>query len=179
MATKNEKFLSLSILILSLASQIHCDPDKLIFNKIGCLFIDQLKMRDTIITFDFYEGYYRAIHASYNYYESKSVILRYLGDSSKDIFVSCLISPNNRELITQSTFHYFIPCILERPYVELNEGTYCVELVKSLMGDIDSWSFCSNSLSFKAIKSTNIPGFTVRGFSSDQSVSIKEKLLLY
>ena len=169
MATKNEKFLSLSILILSLASQIHCDPDKLIFNKIGCLFIDQLKMRDTIITFDFYEGYYRAIHASYNYYESKSVILRYLGDSSKDIFVSCLISPNNRELITQSTFHYFIPCILERPYVELNEGTYCVELVKSLMGDIDSWSFCSNSLSFKAIKSTNIPGFTVRGFSSDQS----------
>ena len=59
-----KNFYPFHILILSLASQIYCDPDKLIFNKRGCLFIDQLKSRDTIITFDFYEGYYRAIHAS-------------------------------------------------------------------------------------------------------------------
>ena len=64
MTTKNEKFLSFSILLLSLVSQIYSDPDTLRFNKRGCLFIDQLKSRDTIITFDFYEGYYRAIHAS-------------------------------------------------------------------------------------------------------------------
>ena len=168
MTTKNEKFLSFSILLLYLVSQIYCDPDTLRFNKRGCLFIDQSKRGDTIVSFDFYEGYYRAIHASYNYYVSESVLLKYLGDSSKDIFVSCLISPNNRELITQSTFHYYIPCTLEFPN-HLPEGTYCVELVKSLMGDIDSWDFCSNTLTFKAIKVKSLPTFTVTGFSSDQS----------
>ena len=161
-------FLSFSFLILSLFSPIYCAADSISLNKRGCFFIDQAKANDIMISFDYNEGYYRAIHASYGYWVNDAVKMRYLGDSSKDFFMRCYIGPNYQTSLSGGLLNYMIPCTVNDVSV-FKEGTFCVEIVKKLIGDITSGDYCTNYYTFKAIKSTNIPGLTVKGFSSDQS----------
>ena len=172
MATLRKKFILSLILFTAVFSPIYCDDDSITFNKRDCLLIDQTKPNDIIISFDYSEGHYRAIHASYNYWVNDAVKLKYLGDSSKDIIMKCYIGTNYQTSISSSLLHYYIPCTLDNPGV-INEGTYCVQIVKKLIGDISSEDYCIDSLAFKAIKTTNIPGLTVIGFSSEQSGCVR------
>ena len=41
-------------------------------------------------------------------------------------------------------------------------------IVKKLVGDINSESFCANDYTFQVTRSTNIPSLTVVGFSDEQ-----------
>ena len=41
-----------------------------------------------IVAFDYTESYYRAIHANYQQTYSKSVLLKYLGDSTKNTYLN-------------------------------------------------------------------------------------------
>jgi hypothetical protein len=96
----------------------------------------------------------------------------YLGDSSKNIFMRCYIGPNYITSTNSGTYNYHIPCTL-KDISKLYEGTYCVEIVKKLVGDITSESFCSDSYTFKITKSNNIPSLTVTKFSDEQIGCIK------
>lgn len=51
-------------------------------------------------------------------------------------------------------------------------GTYCVQIVDTLIGDIQSESFCS-SYSFDIIRTSNLPSLNIIGFSEDQSGSVQ------
>ena len=99
--------------------------------------MDKLRLNDIIVAFDYNEGYYRAIHSSYGYWTGTSVKMRYLGDSSKDVMMKCYIgtSEDYRNYITSNTLHFYIPCTLEN-FSVLKEGTYCIEVVSKLIGDI-------------------------------------------
>ena len=130
--------------------------------------MDQIKPNYIIISFDYDEGYYRAIHLSYGYWVTDAVKMKYLGDSSKDFFMRCYIGPNYQTALSGGLLQYFIPCTLNDVSV-LNEGTYCVEIVKKLIGDITSEDYCTDYYTFKAIKATNLPSLTVGGFAADQS----------
>ena len=156
----------LSFLIFSLFSFLHCAEDTISFNKIGCLFSDKAVANYEILSFEYQEGYYRAIHASYGIWRNSSVIMKYLGDSTKDTFAHCYLSLNYVETVG-NLYHYHIPCTLGKPS-SLIEGTYCIEIVGTLIGDIKDKSFCTNSYTFKVIKSTNLPSLSVTGFSNAQ-----------
>ena len=132
--------------------------------------MDKITLNQNIISFDYNEGYYRAIHSNYGYWVSNAVKMKYLGDSSKDIFMSCYIGVGEeyRTNISPTLLHFYIPCTIEDRSL-INEGTYCIEIVKTLIGDINSGDFCSNSLTFKVTKSSNIPTLSVTGFALEQS----------
>ena len=168
-----------SILILILISQILCADDTIYLTVFPYLFMDKAKPRDIFFYFDYYEGYYRAIHPTYDQWPDTSVKMKYLGDSSKDFFVECYISPNRRDSISGGKYHYNIPSTLEDVSI-LKPGTYCIEIVKKLIGDIKSGDYCSNNYNIKIIDSNEYPKLAVTGFSEDQNeyVSPKEKITL-
>ena len=159
------EILIISILFVSFFSQIHCSADSINLNKKTCIFKDQIKSNQEIISFEYYEGYYRPIHENYGFFVSNSVKMKYLGDSSKDLFMKCLVSINY-SVNSNSLLHYHIPCYLDN-IADLNEGNYCIEIVKTLIGDIKSESYCDNDYILKVTKSTNIPSLNVIGFASD------------
>ena len=154
-----------------LFSKIFCAIDSISLNKRDCLFFDQYKANYELISFEYDEGYYRAIHLNYGVWNNESVKMKYLGDSSKDIFMNCYIGPNYITSNTGGIFHYHIPCALSNAGL-LKKGTYCIEIVKKLVGDIDSESFCTDYYSFKVTKSTSIPTLTVVGFDSEQKACV-------
>lgn len=163
----------ISILFLNLFSCSISGSDTINLNNRGCLFTDKVTLNEEIISFYYQEGYYRAIHANYAISKSQSVKMTYLGDSTKDFFLACVISPNNIVDIIKDCYRYYIPCYVPK-LSDLKEGTYCIEIVATLVGDINSESYCSNSYTFKAIKSTSIPSLTITGFSSDQQGCIQK-----
>ena len=172
----------ISIQFLCLFSFIYCAADTITLNKRGCLYLDKISSNEEIISFEYIEGYYRAIHANYAITKSSSVKMKYLGDSTSDIFIECIVSPNYREIAVgggNEKYHYHIPCYIQQPS-ELKEGTYCIEIVKTLVGDINSEDFCSDLDTFKVIKSTNLPNLNVVGFSSEQQgcVQMGDKVTL-
>ena len=172
-----KKILNISILFLYLFSFSFCEPDILRFNKVGCVYLDKIREGDEILSFEYTEGYYRAIHTSYTYKSTQSVLLKYLGDSSRDVFMVCVISPSYSQIAdpSHSTLKYHIPCSLAREQIrKLNEGTYCIQIVKTLIGDINSADFCTNSLTFNIINSSNIPNLNVIGFSNEQNVCLNK-----
>lgn len=171
MYLKNLYFIT--ILFLNLFSFLISASDTISLNKRGCLYTDKVTLNEEIISFYYQEGYYRAIHANYAITKSQSVKMKFLGDSTKDLFLDCLISPNYIVDIKKDCYLYYIPCYIPKLQT-LNEGTYCIEIVGKLVGDIDSESYCTNSYTFKAIKSTSIPSLTITGFSSDQQGCIQE-----
>ena len=60
-------------------------------------------------------------------------MLKYLGDSSKDVFMVCYINPSFSEIADSShkTLKYHIPCTMANEKIRrLSEGTYCLEIVK-------------------------------------------------
>ena len=174
MADEKNKFLLLSIILLSLSSIILCAEDTITFNKRGCLFIDRIEENQNIISFDYNEGYYRAIHSNYGYWVTDAVKMKFLGDSSKDIFMKCYIGADEeyRTNISPTLLHFYIPCTVEKDSI-LNEGTYCIEIVKTLIGDINSANFCSDSLTFEVQKSNSVPILNITGFSNDQIGCVK------
>ena len=178
-----KKALNISILFLYLFSFSLCAEDTIYLNSVGCILADKKDQDHEIISFEYTEGYYRAIHASYSYTVSDSVKLRYLGDSSKDVFMVCYINPSFSEIAdsSHSTLKYHIPCTMANEKIRrLSEGTYCLEIVKKLIGDITTANYCTNSYTFKITKSTNIPNLNVFGFSSEQNgcVTKSDKITL-
>ena len=129
--------------------------------------MDQVESSDDIISFEFYEGTYIALHRFWDIWSNDAVVMKYLGDSSKDILMECLISPDYNELYTSRLYHYHIPCYI-KDTSKLNEGTYCIEIIKDFYGDIKSENYCNDDFSFQVKKSTNIPILTVVGFSNEQ-----------
>lgn len=131
--------------------------------------MDKLQNNDIIVAFDYNEGYYRAIHSNYGYWVGTSVKMKYLGDSSQDVMMKCYIgtSVDYRNFITSNTLHFYIPCTLEN-FSVLREGTYCIEIISKLIGDITKENFCYNDYTFKVLKSTNIPVLTIDRFSEEQ-----------
>ena len=178
-----KKALNISILFLYLFSFSLCAEDTIYLNSVGCILSDKKTQDHEIISFEYTEGYYRAIHASYSYTVSDSVKLRFLGDSSKDVFMVCYINPSFSEIAdsSHSTLKYHIPCTMANEKIRrLSEGTYCLEIVKKLIGDITTANYCTNSYTFKITKSTNIPNLNVFGFSSEQNgcVTKSDKITL-
>ena len=172
-----KKILKISILFLYLFSFSFCKEDIINFNKGGCVYLDKIKEGDEIISFEYTEGYYRAIHTSYTIKSTQSVLLKYLGDSSKDVFMVCVISPSYSQIAdsSHSTLKYHIPCSLARQQIRmLNGGTYCIQIVKTLIGDINSADFCKDSLFFNIINSSYIPNLNVIGFSNEQNVCLNK-----
>ena len=165
----NAKFIYLIIFQFYFLSPILCIDDTISMRKRGCLFMDKLRLNDIIVAFDYNEGYYRAIHSSYGYWTGTSVKMRYLGDSSKDVMMKCYIgtSEDYRNYITSNTLHFYIPCTLEN-FSVLKEGTYCIEIVSKLIGDITKESFCNNDYTFQVAKSANMPSLTIDRFSEEQ-----------
>lgn len=156
----------ISFLILNLFSFLLCAQDTISFNKIGCLIADKAVANTELLSFEYQEGYYRAIHANYGIWKNSTVKMKYLGDSTKDVFVHCYLSLQYVETVG-NLYHYHIPCTLGKPS-SLIEGTYCIEIVSTLIGDIKEESFCTDSYTFKVIKSTNLPSLSITGFSDDQ-----------
>ena len=170
-----KKIFNIPILFLYLFSFSFCEPDILYFNKVGCVYLDKIKEGDEIISFEYTEGYYRAIHATYTVKSTQSVLLKYLGDSSRDVYMVCVISPGYSQIAdpSRSTLKYHIPCSLAKEQIrKLSEGTYCIQIVKKLVGDINSADFCTNSLTFNIINSSYIPNLNVIGFSNEQDVCL-------
>ena len=175
-----KKIYFFSILLLNSISLIFSAADSITLNKPGCIYIDKVTTSQEIFSFEYIEGYYRAIHANYGIWRNSAVKLKYLGDSTKGVFVNCYISsPNEIVEVINNKYHYHIPCRFIKTK-DLYEGNYCVEIVAKLVGDINSESFCQDSYTFQMIKSTNLPGLTVTGFASDQQGCIKtqEKVTL-
>ena len=168
-----KKFQNVLLVVLYFAS-IFCAQDSISMNKVGCLFRDKLQAEYEIISFEYIEGYYRAIHANYGIWYSESVKMKYLGDSSKDIFMKCFVAPNYVVETISNRYHYHIPCTLTSQNIgKLADGTYCIEIVKKLVGDIDSENFCSNDYTFKITNSNNIPSLTISGFANGQEGCVK------
>ena len=46
-------------------SSIYCEVDWIYLNKRECLYMDQIKSSDDIISFEYYEEHSRLIHANY------------------------------------------------------------------------------------------------------------------
>jgi hypothetical protein len=121
-----------------------------------------------MLSFVYREGYYRAIHASYGYWVSNSVKMKLLGDS-KEIFLNCYISLKYAEKYNYNLLEYHIPCTLTKNNIQnLKEGTYCLEIVKKLIGDITSADFCIDTLTFKVNKKNSLPNLQIVSFSNDQ-----------
>ena len=139
-----KEFWKFSILFLYLFSYILGIEDSISLNQVGCIFIEDFDNPNYVmLSFKYREGYYRAIHANYGYWVSESVKMNLLGDSTKAIFLNCFISPNNAELYEYNVLEYFIPCTLTNSNLQnLKEGTYCIEIVNKLIGDITSANFC-------------------------------------
>lgn len=97
-----KKALNISILFLYLFSFSFCAEDTIYLNSVGCILSDKTDQDHEIISFEYTEGYYRAIHASYTYTVSDSVKLKYLGDSTKDEFMVCYINPSLTEYADSS-----------------------------------------------------------------------------
>ena len=163
------QFLFFLIIQTFLLSPILCAADTISMRKRGCLFMDKLTDKAEIVSFDYNEGYYRAIHSNYGYWVSTAVKMKYLGDSSKDVMMSCYIgyTEDYRNFISSTLLHFYIPCTLEKFNV-LNEGTYCIEIVSTLIGDITKANYCTNEYTFKVKKSANIPSLTIDRFSEVQ-----------
>ena len=165
----NIEFWKFSILFLYLFSYILCIKDSISLNKVGCIFIENINPNYEMLSFVYREGYYRAIHATYGNWVSKSVKMKLLGDSNKDIFLNCYISLNYAELYNYNLLEYHIPCTLTNNDIQnLKEGTYCLEIVKKLIGDITSADFCIDTFTFKVKRKNNLPILTIVGFSNNQ-----------
>ena len=153
-----KEFWKFSILFLYLFSYILCIEDSISLNQVGCIFIENIDPNYEMLSFVYREGYYRAIHASYGYWVSNSVKMKLLGDSKKEIFLNCYISLKYAELYNYNLLEYHIPCTLTKNNIQnLKEGTYCLEIVKKLIGDITSADFCIDTLTFKVNKKIVFP----------------------
>ena len=114
--------------------------------------------------------------SSNNIYEvSDSVKMKYLGDENKDIFLTCKINYRYRTAYGTTfsssiyfEYNYNISCYLN-DVSKLNEGNYCIQIVKKLFYDITSENYCSDIYTFRVAKRANIPVLTVKGFSEDQN----------
>ena len=155
------------VFLISLLALTYCAGDTIGLNRIKCIYKDQISSDDEIISFEYYEGYYRSYHSYSRILVDNSVKMKFLGDSNKDVFLNCYIDPDYRTYVSGSMYHYHIPCSLYN-LSQLNEGTYCIQIVNDLIGDISSADFCSDDYVFKVSKSYNIPRVTVAGFSEDQ-----------
>ena len=162
-------FFLILIFVLFLIQSIYCAADSIYLNKRGCFFKDKFFTNQIVISFEYEEGYYRAIHANYDVWKTEAVVMKYLGDSSKDIKMKCIISPGYRKELSSSSmlFHYTVPCTFANIAL-VNEGTYCIEIVKSLIGDIESGDYCTDDYSFKVTTSTSISSLSVVRFSEGQ-----------
>lgn len=69
----------ISIQFFCLFSFIYCASDSISINKRGCLYIDKITSNEEIVSFEYYEGYYRAIQANYAITKSSAVKMKYLG----------------------------------------------------------------------------------------------------
>ena len=164
-----KEFWKFSILFLYLFSYILCIEDSISLNQVGCIFIENIDPNYEMLSFVYREGYYRAIHASYGYWVSNSVKMKLLGDSKKEIFLNCYISLKYSERYNYNLLEYHIPCTLTKNNIQnLKEGTYCLEIVKKLIGDITSADFCIDTLTFKVNKKNSLPNLKIVGFSNDQ-----------
>ncbi len=162
-----KEFWKFSILFLYLFSYILCIEDSIRLNQVGCIFIENIDPNYEMLSFVYREGYYRAIHASYGYWVSNSVKMKLLGDS-KEIFLNCYISLKYAEKYNYNLLEYHIPCTLTKNNIQnLKEGTYCLEIVKKLIGDITSADFCIDTLTFKVNKKNSLPNLQIVSFSND------------
>ena len=60
----------------------------------------------------------------------------------EDIFMKCFVAPSYVVETISNRYHYHIPCTLTSQNIgKLADGTYCIEIVKKLVGDIDSENF--------------------------------------
>ena len=118
----NIEFWKFSILFLYLFSYILCIKDSISLNKVGCIFIENINPNYEMLSFVYREGYYRAIHATYGNWVSKSVKMKLLGDSNKDIFLNCYISLNYAELYNYNLLEYHIPCTLTKNNIQTSFG---------------------------------------------------------
>ena len=151
------------IISFFLFSLISCESESIRLTKKDCLFMDQITSDEEIISFEYIGDYYYYSSNIYN-----SVKMKYLGDSNKDIFLRCYRDSNYRDYIGSNTYSYYIPCYLD-DITQLNEGTYCIQIVKVLVGSINSTNFCSDEDTFKVLKTNDVPILTVTSFSSDQN----------
>ena len=164
MEIKNKYKVSIfPIISFFLFSLISCESESIRLTKKDCLFMDLITSEEEIISFEYIGDYYYYSGNIYN-----SVKMKYLGDSNKDIFLRCYRGSNYRNYIGSNTYSYYIPCYLDN-ITQLNEGTYCIQIVKVLVGSINSTNFCSDEDTFKVLKTNDVPILTVTSFSSDQN----------
>ena len=159
-----------SVLIIIIFS-LGLSQDTIAMNKRGCLNLDNIEqiVKETVIIKLIYnEGYSRGVHASYTIIKSSSVKLSYLYDSTKDVFLNCEINPKYITVLPNNLYQYTIYCYLQ-DISKVNDGTYCVQIVDTLIGDIKSQSFCSDSYKFDIIRTSNLPSLSIEGFLEDQS----------
>ena len=155
------------IIIFSLA----LSQDTITMSKRGCLNLDNIEHRvneAVIVNFTYNEGYSRGVHASYTIIKSSSVKLSYLYDSTKDIFLNCELNPKYITVLPNKLYQYIIYCYLQ-DISKINDGTYCVQIVDTLIGDIKSQSFCSDNYKFDIIRTSNLTSLIIQGFPEDQS----------
>ena len=158
------KDLIISLIFFILVPIITCDDESISLFKKDCFFMDQISSSDEIIYFEYLADYYYSYSTTLYY----SVKMKYLGDSNKDIFLRCSISTYQRTYMGSSIYKYHIPCYLDNTSL-LNEGTYCIQIVKTLIGSINSTNFCRDDDTFKVTKTSNTPILTVQSFSIDQN----------
>ena len=155
------------IIIFSLA----LSQDTITMMKRGCLNLDNIEHRvneAVIVNLTYNEGYSRGVHASYTIIKSSSVKLSYLYDSTKDVFLNCELNPKYITVLPNKLYQYIIYCYLQ-DISKVNDGTYCVKIVDTLIGDIKSQSFCSDNYKFDIIRTSNLPSLIIQGFPEDQS----------
>ena len=179
-ALLNSFFFNFILFLFSSLSSIYCEVDWIYLNKRECLYMDQIKSSDDIISFEYYEGHSRLIHRIYESWSSEVVVMKYIGDSSKDIPMKCLFAPRFWDKYTSELYHYHIPCYVQN-VAKLNEGNYCIEITKGFVGDIlNPISYCNNNYTFPVTRSINFPNLNVIGFSNEQNgcVQLGEKVTL-
>ena len=170
----NGFFFYFILFLFSSLSSIFCQSDWIYLNKRECLYIDQIKSSDDIISFEYYEGHSRLIHNAYDSWAAEVVVMKYIGDSSKDIQMKCSFAPRFWDHYTSELFHYHIPCYVQN-VAKLNEGIYCIEITKGFVGDIlNPIGYCNNNYSFQVTRSSNFPHLNVIGFSNEQSGCVQQ-----
>ena len=166
MTPLNKTFVLL-ILVSLLFQSIFCDEDTIYMNKPPCLLMDTFVDKNIIVSFEYDEGYYRAIHDTGSWI-TNAVNMKFLGDPSKDRLMDCYVGLNYVTVKPNHLYHYFVPCTF-RDASKIIEGKFCVEIVAKLVGDIKSRSFCSQDYIFEITKTANFPTLTVTRFLDGQN----------
>ena len=148
-------------LLIYLFSTIFCSS--LSLNYVKCLFINQIQSNEEIISFEFSTN--SRLYSSSTVYNS--VKMKYLGDSNKDVFLSCSINYNTYTTTSSYyTYKYHIPCYLDYTS-QLNGGNYCVQIVDELVDSFSSVNYCSDGNTITAIKDMNKATATITGFATE------------